>query len=253
MSAPDPAPDPTRADLTGVARDAQTLRDVLARIEPAGYRGQFSVPRDAAPDAGTVECLTCRKVSPAQDVRVDALLRLEGASDPDDMLAVAALVCPNCGTRGSLVVNYGPLGDARRTPCCSDFAFPTTARARSRRTGQPDDHLSTDQHGGAAMSRIRRTMWWMGTGAALAYMFDPEQGSSRRAHAKETIDDLIGKVKSATPAGGSNGHGSYPSGMPETVWTAEPPRATVTGEVGLPGSPAGSTLPGSTLPGSTTS
>ncbi len=105
------------------------------------------------------------------------------------------------------------------------------------------------------MGRIRRTMWWMGTGAALAYMFDPENGPSRRAHAKETIDDVIDKVKGVAPGGGSsNGRSSsYSPSTPETVWTAEPPRATVTGEVGLPGSPASGTLPGSTLPGSTTS
>jgi hypothetical protein len=124
MSAPDAVPDPTRADLTGVARDAQTLTDVLARIEQAGYRGQFAIPRGAAPDAGTVECLTCRTVSPAQDVRVDALLRLEGASDPDDMLAVVALVCPHCATRGSLVVNYGPLGDAQEDVVLRRFRLP---------------------------------------------------------------------------------------------------------------------------------
>jgi hypothetical protein len=97
-------------------------------------------------------------------------------------------------------------------------------------------------------------MWWMGTGAALAYMFDPEKGPDRRAHAKDTIDGLIGKVKGEAPGGGSNGHrGTYATSTPETVWTAEPPRATVTGEVGLPGSPTSGTLPGSSLPGSPTS
>jgi hypothetical protein len=34
--------------------------------------------------------------------------RLEGASDPADMLAVFALTCPRCGTAGTLTLNYGP-------------------------------------------------------------------------------------------------------------------------------------------------
>ena len=34
--------------------------------------------------------------------------RLEGASDPDDMVAIAAIVCPACATRGVLVLGFGP-------------------------------------------------------------------------------------------------------------------------------------------------
>ena len=40
------------------------------------------------------------------------LRRLEGASDPDDMLVLAAVVCPQCSTRGFLVLNYGPSASA---------------------------------------------------------------------------------------------------------------------------------------------
>ena len=38
----------------------------------------------------------------------DRLCRLEGVSDPDDMLAAAALRCPNCGALGTVLLNYGP-------------------------------------------------------------------------------------------------------------------------------------------------
>lgn len=34
--------------------------------------------------------------------------RAEGVSDPDDMLAVVAVTCPNCGTPGTVVLGYGP-------------------------------------------------------------------------------------------------------------------------------------------------
>ena len=97
MSQPDPG-------LEGVARDANTLLDVIATLEGEGFRGQF-VARDGA----EVECTKCKTRTPASEMAGDhRLRRLEGASDPADMLAVAALTCPSCGTKGTLVLNYGP-------------------------------------------------------------------------------------------------------------------------------------------------
>jgi hypothetical protein len=94
-------PDPA---LEGVAQDAMTLGEVLEAFEAEGFHGQFVARRDAI-----VECVTCKTKTPARDVAGDhRLRRLEGASDPADMLAVAALVCPSCGTQGTLVLNYGP-------------------------------------------------------------------------------------------------------------------------------------------------
>ena len=34
---------------------------------------------------------------------------MEGASDPDDMLALVAMTCPQCGARGTLVLAFGPM------------------------------------------------------------------------------------------------------------------------------------------------
>jgi hypothetical protein len=90
-------------DLEGVARGAETLLDVLARYTREGWSSQFAARAD-----GRVECESCHHVVDAADVPVLELRRLEGASDPDDMLAVVAIECPNCGLRGSLVLNYGP-------------------------------------------------------------------------------------------------------------------------------------------------
>ena len=39
---------------------------------------------------------------------VGSLSRFEGASDPDDMLAVLGLVCPGCGAKGTVITHYGP-------------------------------------------------------------------------------------------------------------------------------------------------
>jgi hypothetical protein len=97
MTQPDPA-------LEGVARDANTLTDVIASLEREGFEGQF-VARDGA----VVECMTCKTRTPASEMTGDhRLRRLEGPSDPADMLAVAALTCPSCGTKGTLALNYGP-------------------------------------------------------------------------------------------------------------------------------------------------
>jgi hypothetical protein len=84
-----------------------TLAELLAGFEVEGYRGQMA----ARPD-GFVLCTACHQESPAEEIRVDGLERMEGASDPADMLAVVAVVCPRCGTPGTLVLGYGPEADA---------------------------------------------------------------------------------------------------------------------------------------------
>ncbi len=103
------------------AQDAQTIADVIRAFEGEGYTGQFR-----ALEGGIVECLTCRQSSPGGTISVEQMSRLEGPTDPADMVAVAALTCPKCGTRGTLLLGYGPdssledaevlqvLGDARR-------------------------------------------------------------------------------------------------------------------------------------------
>lgn len=80
-----------------------TLAELLAAFEAEGYKVQMAVR-----PAGYVLCMGCQMESPAADMQVDAMERMEGASDPDDMLAVFALICPLCTSRGTLVVGYGP-------------------------------------------------------------------------------------------------------------------------------------------------
>jgi hypothetical protein len=76
---------------------------VLGELESLGFTGQF-MPREG----GQVECLTCHRLSPADDTVFRHLRRLEGASDPADMLAVVGLACPNCEAQGTAVLGYGP-------------------------------------------------------------------------------------------------------------------------------------------------
>ena len=86
--------------------EVHTLADLLSAFEVEGYKGQMAVR-----PGGQVACLTCHQESPAEEMRLDALERMEGASDPADMLVVAALVCPLCSAHGTLVVSYGPEAD----------------------------------------------------------------------------------------------------------------------------------------------
>ncbi len=88
----------------GYSPDGATLLEVIDALEAEGYTGQFM----ARPDS-IVECATCHTQTPANKMVGDhRLYRLEGASDPDDMVAVAALRCPSCESRGTLVLKYGP-------------------------------------------------------------------------------------------------------------------------------------------------
>ena len=84
---------------------AETLAAVLADLEREGYAGHLRVA------GAEVVCGTCTSVLAPEDVQVHRFRRLEGASDPDDMLAVVGAACPGCGTDGTLVLGYGPAAD----------------------------------------------------------------------------------------------------------------------------------------------
>jgi hypothetical protein len=85
------------------ASDGTTLVEVVRELEADGFAGQFAPTED-----GALRCLTCRAESPAGKVEVRLIRRTEGASDPADMVAVAALVCPKCGAKGTAALKYGP-------------------------------------------------------------------------------------------------------------------------------------------------
>jgi hypothetical protein len=89
--------------LVGVARDARTLTEVLDLLTERGFDHEMRAEADAK-----VQCLECQARTAAASLVPADLYRLEGASDPDDMLAVVALTCPACGSRSSLVLGYGP-------------------------------------------------------------------------------------------------------------------------------------------------
>jgi hypothetical protein len=94
-------------DITSSPGDNTTLTEVLALYEAGGFSGVFSVTED-----GLVECGTCGVKSLPETVPMHSLRRLEGASDPDDMLAVVAVTCPSCEVRGTITTMFGPMASA---------------------------------------------------------------------------------------------------------------------------------------------
>ena len=90
--------------VPGLPRDeGTTLTEVLDAYSDAGFAGSFTVTDDAE-----LACNACQHVSAPGDVLMTSMRRLEGASDPDDMLAIVALTCPNCGARGTTTLGFGP-------------------------------------------------------------------------------------------------------------------------------------------------
>lgn len=90
------------ADVQGTP-GGPTLLDMIRELEKSGYTGQFSVSQESK-----LRCLSCDTQVDPEGIEPESILRVEGVSDPDDMAAVAALTCPKCATKGTLVLKYGP-------------------------------------------------------------------------------------------------------------------------------------------------
>ena len=89
--------------VDGVPSDNTTLVSVLSAFEEQGFTSQL-IP---GPDA-SIQCGACSQTAPATEFEVEAVRRLEGASDPDDMMTVIGARCPRCGQAGTLILGYGP-------------------------------------------------------------------------------------------------------------------------------------------------
>lgn len=84
--------------------DNTTLVEVVEGYRQSGFTGDFFAEEEAL-----VRCGTCDRVVAAARIPMHSIRRLEGASDPADMIAVVATTCPECGADGTLVVGYGPM------------------------------------------------------------------------------------------------------------------------------------------------
>jgi hypothetical protein len=93
--------------IPGVPSDNTTLLEILDELAAEGYTGTMWVTGD-----GKLRCEGCGAELDPDVVRVRELRRLEGASDPDDMVVVVALDCPVCSMKGTLVLHFGPESSA---------------------------------------------------------------------------------------------------------------------------------------------
>jgi hypothetical protein len=87
--------------------DETTIVEAIASLRAAGFTGDFSVAA-----GGRVRCGGCGQVHDAADLVVEAVIRVEGISDPADEAAAFGLSCDHCEMRGVLIVAYGPTASA---------------------------------------------------------------------------------------------------------------------------------------------
>jgi hypothetical protein len=116
---PDATPDADPDVPTG----ATQLTDVLQVAGEEGFAIEFDVA-DEADDHDALACAACGQVSPAGDFRRAWSHRLEGVSDPADMLHVSALTCPACQARGVFVSPFGPAASDRQATVLRELAEP---------------------------------------------------------------------------------------------------------------------------------
>ena len=107
----------TTDEATEAPSDETTLTDVLGSYAEEGYAATLWVTED-----GALRCSECQQDSSPEAVKLLSLRRLEGASDPDDMVAVLALRCPNCDAGATSVVHFGPSATPAENEVLRDLA-----------------------------------------------------------------------------------------------------------------------------------
>jgi len=90
--------------------DNTTLVAIIEGYRTSGFDSDFS-----ALEGARIRCETCGAETDATQYVIESLRRLEGASDPDDMLAVIATRCPACAAEGTLILGYGPMASGEDT------------------------------------------------------------------------------------------------------------------------------------------
>lgn len=84
------------------------LRAVVDSIDETTDGGQTDGGQFAAVEGAQIRCFSCDSTFPASECSADVMTRLEGTSDPGDMMMVVPVTCPRCDAHGSLTLHYGP-------------------------------------------------------------------------------------------------------------------------------------------------
>lgn len=116
-----------------------TIADALREFEARGYVGQFLIRPE-----GLIECRKCGETHRPRDVALESMRRVEGASDPADMVFVGALRCPSCGEIGTATLKYGPHAEAGDAEILRELDNQRPARAMTQRAERGDDSLVSD-------------------------------------------------------------------------------------------------------------
>jgi hypothetical protein len=112
----------------GIPSDSATLTEMVNTLEKDGYVHQFTPV-----SGGAVECSECSTRIEAAALEVASIRRLEGASDPDDMMSLVAARCPNCDALGTLILGYG----VNATVDDADISRALNVSDVARETGTP--------------------------------------------------------------------------------------------------------------------
>ena len=113
-----------------------SLAKVLDDFDQAGFSAVLMATEDG------VLCATCRSVVAPGDLLVQRLRRLEGASDPADMLAVVGATCPGCHLDGTLLLGYGPEVDPTHADVLAALELPRAVDAVGPAPGEVGDRTA---------------------------------------------------------------------------------------------------------------
>lgn len=86
-----------------VTQGASTLLEALAHAAHDGFTANFISQAESK-----IRCRACNHTFATGAVQIDGYERLEGASNPADMLLVVRAGCPSCSERGVMTLGYGP-------------------------------------------------------------------------------------------------------------------------------------------------
>jgi hypothetical protein len=106
-----------------------TLLDALNAAAAEGFVHQFMIDQ-----TGEIRCVSGEHRIKPDEITPVRWWRLEGPTDPDDMLMVTSFSCPRCGVRGSITLAYGPHASA------TDMAVATSLQTSRATAGGAPDH-----------------------------------------------------------------------------------------------------------------